>query len=38
MTISNHVGGNIKQAILEPCEETLGYIQYKGKNWTSNDT
>ncbi|CAC5416958.1 unnamed protein product [Mytilus coruscus] len=27
-----------KNVILETCEETLGYMQYKRKNWMSDDT
>ena len=27
-----------KQALLETCQETLGFIQHKRKNWISDDT
>ena len=30
--------GRSKQALLETCQETLGFIQHKRKNWISDDT
>ncbi|CAG2203759.1 unnamed protein product [Mytilus edulis] len=34
----NNTWEQTKNVILETCEETLGYMQYKRKNWMSDNT